>query len=131
MLFQHAVCHLKKNVSTTKEESPVASILFVTVSSKLQQDLMRRYNEVKEIAQNPLPQITFFSLKELLQFLLDSNEVKKTIQDTCTFLHFVYDRKQKSHVKGLQDSSLVQNEIGGKCEALLDCLYWAWCAYNS
>ena len=99
MLFQHAISHLREELSKDEEtERSVRTILFVTVSAKLQQELKRRYKDVKDIATHTfLPQIAFFSLKELLQYLLDSNGVQKNTAQTCSYLHFAHERSRKSH----------------------------------
>lgn len=106
MLFQHAISYLREHLlrgDDDLDEKATSSILFVTVSNKLQQELRRRYKDVKDISQKFLPPITFFSLLELLQYLLDSNGIQKTTTRACSYLHFVYDRK--SHQKQLVEST--------------------------
>lgn len=127
MLFQHAVAYARQLVGDEEQDAAInngddiaGSILFVTVSSKLQQELRDRYKAFSRMATDVLPkQITFFSLRDLLQFLLDRFGISdKNVKLVCTYMHYVYART--SHQKLPVESSLIENEIGGVIKGSLN-----------
>lgn len=113
VLFQHAVAYARHLDQEANMGNKAESILFVTVSSKLQQELRDRYKAFTRISTEVLPkQITFFSLKDLLQYLIDKYSIPdRNINLVCTYKHYIYNRT--SHKKIPVESSLIANEIFG------------------
>lgn len=103
VLFQHAVAYARKLAIDYEEVNGTATeqakyLLFVTVSSMLQEELRNRYEEVAKASQSALPEIGFFSLRDLLQYLVDCHaERKRDLSKACSFVHYVFARK--SHAK--------------------------------
>ena len=127
VLFQHAVAYARQRAGDETQESEnddgvelAESILFVTVSTRLQKDLKDRYEAFTRMAKDTLPkQITFFSLRDFLQFLLDQYGIlDKEVESVRTYMHYVYARA--SHKKLVLESSLIENEIGGVIKGSLN-----------
>ena len=127
VLFQHAVAYSRQRTGDETQEGEsdngmaiAESILFVTVSKQLQKDLKKRYEAYTKMAKDILPKhITFFSLEDFLQFLLDQYGIlDKEVKSVRTYVHYVYARA--SHKKLSLESSLIENEIGGVIKGSLN-----------
>ena len=103
VLFQHAVAYARKLATDYEEVSGTQTeqakyLLFVTVSSMLQEELKNRYEEVAKASRRALPEICFFSLRDLLQFLVDRHATRKReLSKACSYMHYFFSRT--SHAK--------------------------------
>lgn len=107
LLPQHALAHAR----SPSVDQGIRPICFVTVSPRLRKELARRYNEIEALEKISLPPVKFFSLRELLDGLLQTSNADIKMSDACNFLEYVHSRK--SYVDLVVESSEVENEIGG------------------
>ena len=103
VLFQHAISHA---AGTTMP------VCFVTVSSRLSKELKTRFEEVLVVEGASLPQIVFYSFRNIVQdLLLTIGDKVRNVMMMCTFHDYVGSRK--AHSSTTVDITLTENEIGG------------------
>lgn len=88
-------------------------ICFVTVSSNLERELKKKYDDANAVAKRKLWPVVFFSFRELLDYLLDKAHIRELkTSETYSFLEYVY-RDRTSKKGTMEDIILIENEIGG------------------
>jgi hypothetical protein len=103
VLFQHAISH------TSDTDMPVC---FVTVSSRLTKELKTRFEEVSIVEGTSLPQVVFYSFRNIVQdLLLTIGDKVRNVLMMCTFHDYIGSRK--AHSSLAVDITLMENEIGG------------------
>jgi hypothetical protein len=87
-------------------------VCFVTVSSRLSKELKTRFEEVLVVEGASLPQIVFYSFRNIVQdLLLTIGDKVRNVMMMCTFHDYVGSRK--AHSSTTVDITLTENEIGG------------------
>lgn len=107
VLFKHAVDYAYQ----VRKNDDTKSICFVTVSPRLRKELEKRYNDIALIERVSLPDVRFFSLRELLDGLLKMIGSNITMQSACTFRQHVNNRTAYGDLT--VDISEAENEISG------------------
>lgn len=119
ILFKHSISYYPSGQAS--------QTCFVTVSANLCRTLQRRYNDVQEVKQVVLPQVSFFSflgtlvqtdgvetVRSLVGVLLRNYRIPESemsVTLSCTLWEYV--KSKTSHEKLEVDLCLAENEIGG------------------
>ena len=114
VLFQHAISYYPHSISLRRAK-PIA---FVTVSSRLCEELQKRYDEIETLNRITLPPICFFTFTDLLTQLLRKANISMDTSSVCTFVE--YEQGRQSHERLREEASLIENEIGGVILGSLD-----------
>ena len=87
-------------------------VCFVTVSSRLSKELKTRFEEVSIVEGTSLPQVVFYSFRNIVQdLLLTIGDKVRNVLMMCTFHDYIGSRK--AHSSLAVDITLMENEIGG------------------
>lgn len=116
ILLQHAAYH-----SGHKDPRPAC---FVTVPSRLKNDLVQRYEEINRLEDHKLPPTQFFTFQELLRDLCDFGDVDDFKEkNRCNYLGF--ERCKKAYSSCRIEPQLIESEIGGVI--VVSYLTWSIC----
>jgi hypothetical protein len=107
VLFKHAVDY----AYGIRNHTEAKSICFVTVSSRLRNELSKRYCAIEEMERVSLPHVGFFSLQKILEELVLSSRSSIKMAEVCSFREFVHARIEHSAFP--VDISEAENEISG------------------
>jgi hypothetical protein len=112
VLFQHAIAYSQGTPVGTESPIFTKAICFVTVSSRLCQELQKRYELERHVRAATLPSIQFFSFEDLMNRMLQMYNIGDfEDRSLCAFQQYVGARK--SHQKMKEEVALIENEIGG------------------
>lgn len=109
VLFQHAMRY-SRHVGAGETLKPIC---FITVSSKLRQELHNRFEEVRRMNDGvAFAPIRFFSFRDFLEHMVQTFEVEnRTVAEATTFLQYLQERRNYAPLR--VEQSLIENEIGG------------------